>query len=218
MENNITTHEFMTSRSKKIGYRETQTFWTAHYVAITQTELPESCKNDRWYKVLAPFITAVELWECQSEMHLPEFPKKRDWAANKHPDRTYLVHTPYGTATIVMFASGSAISGITFKSGRKNKALSLGTWRKYGSKRGHGMQQLRAMYGMKICTSPDSGRDVCEFEAVCRLTRAGYEAPDHKATQALYEVVEAAERAKKAKHDALVQELLAKHAAETKVA
>lgn len=212
MEN--TTHEFMTSRSKH-GH----TFHTAHYVAITSgVELPESCKQDRWYKVLAPFITRVELWECQQDMHLPEFPKTRDWAANKYPDRTYVVHTQQGTATIVMFQGGSAISGITYKSGRKNKALTLGTWRKYGHKRGHGMQQLRAMFGMGLCTSPEAGRDVCEFEAVCRLTRPGYTEEDHKATSALYAVVEAAEKAAKAEHDALVAELLAKHQAETKVA
>jgi hypothetical protein len=219
---NITIHEFMTSRTKKIGYQETKTFWTAHYVAITAgVELPESVKNDRWFKVLAPFITRVELWECQSDMHLPEYPKTRDWAANRFPDRTYVVHTQYGTATIVMFASGSAISGITFKNNRSAKrfnqhlkSMTLGTWRKYGGKRGHGMQQLRAMFGMKLCTSPESGRDICEFEAVCRLTRPGYEAQDHKATQALYAVVEAADKA----HEALVQELLAKHQAEARVA
>jgi hypothetical protein len=47
--------------------------------------------------------------------------------------------------------------------GLRGKSMTLGTWRKYGGKRGHGMAYLRALTGMGRCTSPESGRDICEF-------------------------------------------------------
>ena len=191
------TTTFTTSRTKH-GH----VFHTAYHVAVEEAELPETVKQDRWYRVLAPFITKVVRWSVQSDTHLPEFPN-HDWAqlAKIHfPDRTYVVHTRFGTATIVEFKGHSEIQGMTYKSishefsasrvGHKSKALTLGTWKKYGGKRGHGMQQLRAAYGMGLCTSPESGRDVSEFEAVCRLTQGNYETADHMATSALYAVVE----------------------------
>lgn len=184
------TQTFTTTR-KKHGH----TFSTAWRVAVEASKLAESCKGDRWYKAMAPFITKVEQWSIQSDMLLQgsAVPTEAEWAEKaKHqwPDKIMVVHTKFGTACITMFQGGSAISGMTVNGPRKATSKTLGTWRKYGSKRGHGMGYLRAMAGLGRCTSPEAGRDVCEFEAMCRLTQGGYEAADHKATSAIYAVVE----------------------------
>lgn len=186
MENNTTTHEFETVRTiKRTGHVSRM----AYHVEISSAELPESVKNDRWYKVLAPFITKVEQWAVQSDIggHAHNWAEK---AKLVWPDRTFVVHTKFGTATIVMFRDGSAIQGITVHGRKKAKAYTLGTWRKYGHKRGHGMQQLRAAAGMGLCSSPEAGRDICEWEAVGRLTSAFAGEADHRATSALYAAVE----------------------------
>jgi hypothetical protein len=184
------TQTFITSR-KKHGH----TFLTAWRVQVESAEIPEAIKFDRWYKVLAPFITKVERWAIQSDIHLPEYPD-HNWdekAKLVWPDRCLVIHTKFGTACVIEFTGGSAIQGITVNGERKPKALTLGTWKKYGSKRGHGMSYLRAMAGLGRCSSPETGSDICEFEAVSWLTQGDAYAPEtHKATSALYATAEAA--------------------------
>lgn len=184
---NPVVHEFETSRKIRATGHVSK---TAYHVEISAAELPESVKKDRWYKVLAPFITKVESWSVQSDIggHTHNW---AELAKRIYPDRTFVVHTKYGTAAIKQFENHTDIQGITAVEGRKPKAFTMGTWRKYRTKRGWGMAYLRAAHGMGLCGSPESGRDICEFEAICRLTQGSYAAEGQfAATRALYAAVE----------------------------
>lgn len=180
---------FITSRTKF-----DRTFRTAWRVQVEAAELPESVKKDRWYRVLSPFITKVERWSVQQDMLLDghSTPTTEQWdekAKSHWPDRTLVIHTKFGTGCVVLFEGHSDLQGITVASGRKAKAFTMGTWRKYGVKRGHGMQYLRAAAGMGLCGSPEKGRDICELEAVAHLAFGSYAEPTFAPTRALYDAV-----------------------------
>jgi len=169
------TQTFITSRKKF-----DRTFLTQWRVTSQPAELTEAQKATRWYQVIGQSILAVTKVSVQSELHLEGHALKTeaDWedhAKRIFPETYTVIHTAHGTACIVQFEVAT-IQGITMNGGgrSKPKAFTLGTWRKYGSKRGHGMAYLRAMAGMGRCTSPESGRDICEFEAWVRLTTGGY--------------------------------------------
>jgi hypothetical protein len=179
-----TTHDFTTTRTRR-GHTSSY----AYHVVVEAAELPESVKKDRWYKVLAPFITKVERWSVQSDIggHAHNW---AELAKSIWPDRPYVIHTKFGTAAVVVFESCSALQGIMVRgSGRKSKAHTMGTWRKYGTKRGHGMAYLRAAAGMGLCSSPESGRDISEFEAVSYLAFGTFAEMAHAPTRALYAAV-----------------------------
>jgi hypothetical protein len=151
--------KFITSRVK-----HNHTFYTGWSYTVESAEIPEALKFDRWYKAFGDKIIAVRRVTVQQEMSLngemPNF--------NTHfcPKETYLeVETATAIACIVEFVSGSDVQGVIVKGGRKAKSHTLGTWRKYGCKRGHGMAWLRAKQGLKQCTSPESGSDICPGRA-----------------------------------------------------
>jgi len=136
--------------------------------------LTDEHKSSRWFKAVGSLITRVEKVSVQSDMLLEGYAPKTEaeWAEHAKliwPTTYTVIHTAKGSACVVDFQSGSDIAGVIVSRGRKPKALTLGTWRKYGSKRGHGMAWLRAEFGLGRCTSPEAGRDVCAGEAYGRL-------------------------------------------------
>jgi len=169
---NSTTQTFTSSRKK-----HDHTFYTQWRVTTSPGELTEAHKASRWYAAFGSDITKVERVSVQSEMLLEGRPAKTeaDWADHAkaiRPSIYTVVHTRYGNACIVDYQNDySDVAGVIVSRPRgKAKSLTLGTWKKYGSKRGHGMAWLRAMAGQKFCTSPDSGRDICPAEAYNRLS------------------------------------------------
>lgn len=152
--------EFITSRSKHghIFY----TAWRVQVEAIS--DIPEHMKLCRWYPEFGHMIKAVRRVKVQSDMYLPEYPDKI--ISDHSPVDTYIeIETDHAIACIVDFVSGADIQGVIVKGGRKPKSYTLGTWRKYGCKRGHGMGWLRSKFGRGLCKSPESGSDICPAEA-----------------------------------------------------
>jgi predicted secreted protein len=180
---------FITSRTK-----HDRTFRTAWRVQVEESELTDKQKNGRWYQVLASFITKVERWSIQSDMLLEgkQAPTHQEWgekAKSQWPSCCTVIHTKFGTGVVIQFEGGSDLQGITVAGARKPKALTMGTWRKYGRKRGHGMAYLLAAQGMGLCGSPDSGRDICELEAVAYLAFGAYAEHTFAPTRALYNAI-----------------------------
>lgn len=171
MENNSTTQTYTSSR-KKHG----RTFYTQWRVTSSPGELTEAHKASRWYAAFGAEITRVERVSVQSDMLLEGRSAKTEaeWADHAaHLASNYtVVHTRYGKACIVDYQNDySDVAGVVVSRPRgKAKSLTLGTWKKYGAKRGHGMAWLRAMYGQKSCTSPEAGQNICPAEAYNRLS------------------------------------------------
>ena len=166
------TNKFITSR-KSHG----RVFLTQWRIVTGPCELTEEHKTSRWFKAFGSAITKVEKVSVQSDMLLTgptsTVKTEAEWAEHAKviwADVFTIVHTSHGSACIVNFTGGSEVSGFIGRRLKgRDKAKTLGTWRKYGSKRGHGMSWLRAMAGQKLCTSPESGRDICPGEAYDRL-------------------------------------------------
>jgi hypothetical protein len=146
----MTTQEFITSRTK-----HDHVFFTAWRVQTeTLSDVPEHMKMCRWFPEFGGKIKAVRKVSIQSDMHLPEFPKS---ITDKTHMETYIeIETDHAIACIVDFVSGAEVGGVIVKGGKKCCSKTLGTWRKYGSKRGHGMSWLRAKFGLGLCKSPES--------------------------------------------------------------
>lgn len=162
-----TQEEFLSSYRKN-----NHTFHTAWRVQTeVLSDVPEHMKVCRWYPELSHLIKAVRRVSIQSDVYLPAYPDNT--LTENSPVNTYIeIETDHAIACIVDFATGAEVGGVIVKSGftlAKRRAMTLGTWRKYRAKRGHGMAWLRAKFGRGLCKSPESGSDVCPAEAYATL-------------------------------------------------
>lgn len=135
----------------------------------TLTSVPEEMRKDRWFQYVGAHILKVTKVTVRSDMFMPEYP--REIPSHNWGDSYIEIQTALGTACVVQFKGHSDIQGVVLNNGRKTpKAHTMGTWRKYGHKRGHGMSWLRYQHAQKTCTSPESGKDMWEHEAYTALT------------------------------------------------
>lgn len=163
------TQIFTASRKVKGG----RVLRTAYHVTSVPHELTDSEKGSRWMAEFGAAITKVERVKIGSHTFLTDEPV--DWASPYIIWDTYtVITTTWGQCCIVEFQDGyHEVQGIVFSTlatlGRKMECRTLGTWRKYGQKRGHGMKWLRMMAAAGQCKSPESGRDICPAEAYDRM-------------------------------------------------
>ena len=172
MENNSNSRTVTFPVSRKMNGHVFHEQWR---VTTSPGELTEAHKSSRWYADFGSEITKVEKVEVLAQ-YSEGVKTEEEWAEHaRHrggPSKYTVVTTPYGSTCIVDFVNNwSDVCGaIINRPGKRAKALTVGTSRKYGQKRGHGMAWLLAMAGQKRCTSPRSGRDVCPAEAYNRLS------------------------------------------------
>ena len=167
----MTIKTFTTSH-KKSGHM----FLTQWRVATEPGSLTEAHMGSDWFRAVGAGILGIEKMTIQHEVLLDgSTPKTEEqWAACTRFETYTVIHTFHGSACIIDFVDRSEMGGVVVNGGRKPKSLTLGTWRKYGDKRGHGMSYLRALAGRGLCTSPERGRDVCRAEAYGRLGSAAF--------------------------------------------
>lgn len=159
------------STRKKSG----RTFSTQWRVRTEDSELTEAHKAAAWFTAIGSYVTKVEKVTIQSDILLSGCEPKTAAQWDEHakviwPDVFTVIHTEHGSACIVEYRLGGQVAGVI----ANGKSFTLGTWRKYGIKRGHGMSWLRSEHAQKRCTSPERGSDICEFEAWVRLAKGAY--------------------------------------------
>lgn len=170
----MTTQKFITNRTKKLGDGTTRIFHTMWEVTTEElSDVPEHMKVCRWYPEFGGKIKAVRRVNVRSDIYMPEHPST-EIPSHNWGDTVIEIETDHAIACIVDFTSGAEVGGVIVKGsarGRgKNLCMTLGTWRKYGHKRGHGMAWIRAKFHQGLCKSPESGSDVCPAEAYATLS------------------------------------------------
>lgn len=145
----------------------------AYRMESEPSELSAEQKASRWYAAFGESVIEVTRVRVAIEMLFGG--KAQDWSSKSVCWDTYtVVCTAFGFACIVDFKDGSEVQGFIAAASGKAPCMTLGTWRKYRAKRGHGMAWLRIHAALGLCKSPEKGRDVCPAEAYAALAGKRY--------------------------------------------
>lgn len=138
---------------------------TTYKVTSETIELTAQQQTTRWFKAFGHAILSVRKVQIQcAHDKMGEV----DWNSGYLPVDSYIeIETANAIGCIVEFKEYSDVQGVVLKRStkRERKAFTLGTWRKYNGKRGHGMAWSRLQVAKGLSTSPETSADICAAQA-----------------------------------------------------
>lgn len=127
-------------------------------------------KAHRWYQEVGAHITKVCKVTVSRAMMYPSEGEMKT-AEHTYPQTYIEVHTQYGRACVTDFTGQSELSGFV---GNDGTARNIGTWKKYGRVRGHGVAWMYAQKSGRGNRRVNANSRKCELaclaEVYARLT------------------------------------------------